>query len=161
MRCRQRQELIARYQSAVRAYDGAVDAFGENESDPAWQRAELARKECDSARAELLHHEHDHGCVTWPPGANGSGQLGSGSQNGPIARIVNLFDVRTEGWEATQVVADGQLPAGKLAYQLSKENGAGEWIVDPTDLAERRHDGAELRYTEAGLKILREEGLEM
>jgi len=66
MPCDQWCRLLERYRGAVSNYDEAANdlscvlgaAFNET-----WQRAKQARKRSDNCRAELLHHEHDHGCL--------------------------------------------------------------------------------------------------
>jgi hypothetical protein len=67
MPCDQWGTLLERYRSAVSKYDESVRglslvpgaAFNET-----WQRAEQARKHSGDCRADLLHHEHDHACLT-------------------------------------------------------------------------------------------------
>jgi hypothetical protein len=59
-------KLLERYRSAVTTYDEAAHdlsgvpggAFNET-----WQRAEQARKQSESCRADLLQHEHEHACI--------------------------------------------------------------------------------------------------
>jgi hypothetical protein len=65
MRCDEWRNLVVCYLTAVHAYSAAVDRLSvETDADfnEAWQQAESARKNTDTARATLLHHEHDHAC---------------------------------------------------------------------------------------------------
>ena len=66
MPCDEWCRRLDRYRSAVSIYAEAASnlsrvpgaAFNET-----WQRAEQARKQSESCRADLLHHEHDHACL--------------------------------------------------------------------------------------------------
>ena len=65
MPCQQWFDLVEKYRSAVHFYGTAVDEFRacpEPEFEGAWQRAEVARKNVDHARAALLVHERHHTC---------------------------------------------------------------------------------------------------
>ena len=69
MPCREWSRCLENYQSAVQTYGEAV--FGLSDGDGpefsrSWQLAERARKNSDAARAALLDHEHDHGCMLVP-----------------------------------------------------------------------------------------------
>jgi len=66
-----------------------------------------------------------------------------------------------ETWEPIEASVRAPAPAGALAYEYSESPVRAGWITDPEDLNARRQRGAALRYTDAGLAILREEGLEM
>lgn len=75
MPCEEWGRLVERYRSAVNTYNDAVKTMGIlpgaafNET---WQWTERTRMKCDHCRADLLHHEHDHGCleVGLPNGKN-------------------------------------------------------------------------------------------
>ena len=57
---------MEKYRNAVRAYYEAVFGLScvpGSEFNQAWQVADGARKNSDSARAALLAHEHDHACL--------------------------------------------------------------------------------------------------
>jgi len=66
MPCDQWCRFLEMYRRAVNRYDEAANdlslvlgsAFNQT-----WQRAEQARKHSENCRADLLHHEHDHGCL--------------------------------------------------------------------------------------------------
>ena len=67
MRCSDWHRLLNRYRRAVGYYREAVDALGylsDGEFNEAWHRSERARKNAESARADLLDHEHVHGCFS-------------------------------------------------------------------------------------------------
>jgi hypothetical protein len=66
MPCDEWCRLVERYRSAVATYSEAVRALGVLPGpafNEVWQRVERARFKCDRGRADLLHHEHDHGCL--------------------------------------------------------------------------------------------------
>ena len=149
MSCTERQKLVGLYQAAVRAYHEAADSLETDVFTEAWQRAELERKKANSARAELLHHERVHACS-------------SGSRtNSSVFGTLSLFSVDRERWEPFEVAACGQPPAGALAYKILLGREGGQWVIDPQELNGRQPQVAELHLTEAGLKALRESGLEM
>ena len=67
MPCDEWCKCVEGYRRAVQVYDKAVLVLARapgSEFDQSWQRAEDARKNADSARSELLAHEHGHGCQT-------------------------------------------------------------------------------------------------
>jgi hypothetical protein len=70
MPCDHWYRLLERYRSAARLYCKAVDFLDTPDFDTAWHSAEAALKNCRAARALLLDHEHDHGCVVndWEAG---------------------------------------------------------------------------------------------
>ena len=65
MPCDEWSWILYQYRSAVRIYSDAAGALGvavnigfcKN-----WESSEDARKACGKFRAELLEHEHKHGC---------------------------------------------------------------------------------------------------
>ena len=61
MPCDDWQILLEWYRLAIHDYHQAADAL--DTTDAAWQRAEMARRRVGIARAEILHHEHEHGCL--------------------------------------------------------------------------------------------------
>jgi hypothetical protein len=70
MPCDHWYRLLERYRGAAKAYCKSVDRLESPDFDPAWHSAEAALKDCRVARAVLMDHEHDHGCVTgeWEAG---------------------------------------------------------------------------------------------
>ena len=66
MPCDEWCKFVELYRNAVSAYNVAVNkvnplpgaAFTES-----WQRAERLRTQANNCRADLLHHEHEHGCL--------------------------------------------------------------------------------------------------
>jgi len=66
MPCDEWSRLVQRYRGAVNTYNEAVTALGVlpgTAFNEIWQRAERTRTKCDRCRADLLHHEHYHGCL--------------------------------------------------------------------------------------------------
>ena len=86
MPCEEWCKLLELYRNAVSAYNVAVNkvnplpgaAFTDS-----WQRAEHLRKQANNGRADLLHHEHDHGCLA-------DGHL-LGSKQVPAANIEDFI----------------------------------------------------------------------
>jgi hypothetical protein len=77
MPCDEWSNRVEKYRNAVRAYYEAVFGLScvpGSEFNQAWQLADRARKNSDSARAALLAHEHDHACLL-PVGAGNMGGL--------------------------------------------------------------------------------------
>jgi hypothetical protein len=64
--CQEWQDILDQYRIAAQAHSEAVAALtylpGAGFAE-AWLRAERARKTCDSYRAQLLDHEHNHACL--------------------------------------------------------------------------------------------------
>lgn len=111
----------------------------------------LVRLSCEGAEGAIQTHQERHGC-----------------REGHATRAeMKLFNVTTEHWEPVTTAVYGHPPYGALAYEASRKTGGDGkassegWIIDPRDLEIKRHTGTALFYTEAGLKLLREEGLEM
>jgi hypothetical protein len=76
MPCNEWCRLVEGYRSAVNSYNDAVKALSALPGatfNEVWHRAERARTKSDRCRADLLHHEHDHGCLR-------SGQLDGDKQ---------------------------------------------------------------------------------
>ena len=167
MPCTEWRRLVDSYRTAVHAYDQAVADLADGSDvrfEQAWQRAETARKDADGARADLLLHEHEHACVHWSDTDETASAVTSNYQirEGRLdTATVRLFNVNTESWETIEAAVHGQPPSGALAYQPSQTPDTAQWIIDPKDFKESRERGAGLLYTEAGLKILRDDGLEM
>jgi hypothetical protein len=167
MSCTEWRRLVMSYRAAVHAYDKAVAELADGSDvplDQAWQRAETARRDADSARADLIQHEHEHACGAGSAANETATAAMSNYQlrEGPLeTAAVRLFNVNTECWETIEAAVHGQPPSGALAYQSSQTPHTAQWIIDPQDFKERRQHGAGLLYTEAGLKILRDDGLEM
>jgi len=70
MPCNDWSALLERYRAAVKAYNAAVEdleAIPGPRFNDSWHRAEVARTEVGISRAALLHHEHEHGCLTSGP----------------------------------------------------------------------------------------------
>jgi len=70
MPCGEWCRLDERYRAAVYAYNEAAKALGVlpgTAFNEVWQRAERARAKCNRDRADLLHHEHAHGCLEVAP----------------------------------------------------------------------------------------------
>ena len=69
MPCEEWSWILYQYRSAVRIYSDATGALGvavnigfcKN-----WELSEDARKACGRLRADLLEHEHRHGCRVTP-----------------------------------------------------------------------------------------------
>jgi hypothetical protein len=67
MPCDEWATLLDRYRRAVSSYDEAVNGLSALQDalfNAKWQQAEQARKQSDGCRADLLHHEHDHACLS-------------------------------------------------------------------------------------------------
>jgi hypothetical protein len=67
MPCEDWHHLLRQYRSAVKDYYEAVeslDTVRDVQFDETWHRAERARSQAGSFRAALLHHEHEHECLT-------------------------------------------------------------------------------------------------
>ncbi len=65
-RCEDWNRILTLYRYSVQEYSDAVGSLtglSTGGFSDAWLRAETARKSCDSLRAELLDHEHQHSCV--------------------------------------------------------------------------------------------------
>jgi hypothetical protein len=154
--CIELRQFVEKYQAAVHRYGNALDGLKSEGTAAAWQRAEKARTHAENARSGLLDHERNHGCATWLE-ARQNEQL---PQNA-AERTLKLFNLNTEMWEPIEASVRAPAPAGALAYEYSESPVRAGWITDPEDLNARRQRGAALRYTDAGLAILREEGLEM
>jgi hypothetical protein len=81
MLCKEWYELVERYRAAVNAYNDAAKALSDSPGTAfteKWQRAERARTKCNRGRAELLDHEHAHGCL------EGQQTYGNRQTNGSI-----------------------------------------------------------------------------
>jgi hypothetical protein len=66
MLCKEWCELVERYRAAVNVYNDAANALSDSPGTTftdKWQRAERARTKCSRDRADLLDHEHAHGCL--------------------------------------------------------------------------------------------------
>lgn len=66
MPCDEWCRLVEGYRNAVDSYNEAVKDLSFMPGAPfneVWHRTERARTKSDRSRAELLHHEHDHGCL--------------------------------------------------------------------------------------------------
>jgi len=105
----------------------------------------LVRLSCEAALQAIDIHQTKHGC--W--------------EEDLAIENVRLFNVKAEHWETVSTAVHGHPPKGALAYHPAETPESAYWIVDRQDLAAKLDAGATLRYTEAGLNILREEGLEM
>ena len=106
---------------------------------------QMARLGCEAALRAIEVHQTAHGC---------------GEEDLAI-EVVRLFNVGSEHWEQVETAVHGHPPKGALGYHPAETPEGTYWIVDRSDLQEKLRAGAALRYTEAGLNILREEGLEM
>jgi hypothetical protein len=155
--CIELRQFVEKYQAAVHKYGNALDGLKSEGTAAAWRRAEKARTHAENARSGLLDHERNHGCATWLEAKQNGPQLPQNAQE----RTLKLFNLDTETWEPIQASVRAPAPAGALAYEYSESPVRAGWITDPEDLNARRQGGAALRYTDAGLAILREEGLEM
>jgi hypothetical protein len=65
-RCEDWNRILNMYRFSVQEYSeavGSLPGLSTARFSEAWLRAEIARKSCDSLRAELLDHEHQHSCV--------------------------------------------------------------------------------------------------
>ncbi|MEI9814756.1 MAG: hypothetical protein WDO18_19905 [Acidobacteriota bacterium] len=144
------------YRAAVQAYHEAGSSFDLTAFHDALQRMELARNQAETARTALLRHEHLH-MASDRPKVRESGT----DQITIIGSTVALFNVGTEHWDLFEIGVCGPPPTGALAYMPSRGNETGQWIVDPQELSDREKQNAKLFFTEAGLAILREAGLEM
>jgi hypothetical protein len=70
MACNDWSELVERYRAAVKAYYDAVASLTDEPGrafNEIWHCAEVARSEAGISRAALLHHEHNHCCLTAHP----------------------------------------------------------------------------------------------
>jgi hypothetical protein len=70
--CAEWSAILKAYQNAVNAHSKAVLALGPPhplDFAGAWLRAEITRKDSETLRAELLDHEHHHGCFVNSPAA--------------------------------------------------------------------------------------------
>jgi len=70
MACNDWSSLVERYRAAVKAYHEAVASLTDvpgREFNDMWRRAEVARTEAGLSRDALLHHEHNHGCLSGAP----------------------------------------------------------------------------------------------
>jgi hypothetical protein len=122
----------------------------------ALQRSERARNQVEAARAALFKHED------LPLESGGSKMKGTGSDSSVlVGSSVALFNVNTERWVLFEISESGQPPEGALAYAPLPGRERGEWIVDMQEMSDRERQNVKLYYTEAGLAILREAGLEM
>jgi hypothetical protein len=75
--------LVERYRSSVHTYNEAVRGLGALPGavfNEVWQRAERARAKCNRDRADLLHHEHVHGCLEVEQPAGNRQTSGKGSE---------------------------------------------------------------------------------
>lgn len=63
MPCGEWYELLERYRRATKAYSRAAEHLGGSDFHAAWHSAEVALKDCRTARSTLLDHEHDHSCT--------------------------------------------------------------------------------------------------
>ena len=140
------KETIAEADAALsmpRAPNGREQAAGDR--DVLATALKLVRLSCEGAAAAITTHQDKHGC-----------------REGHATRAeMKLFNVTTEHWEPVTTAVYGHPPYGALAYEASRKASGDGWIIDPRDLEIKRHTGTALYYTEAGLKLLREEGLEM
>ena len=167
MSCTEWWRLVGSFRAAVHAYDKAVAELADGSDvalDQAWRSAETARRDAESARADLMQHKHEHACVAWSDTNETASAAMSNYQltEGPLdIAAVRLFNVNTESWETIEAAVHGEPPSGALAYQSSQPPDTAQWIIDPKDFKESRQRGAVLLYTEAGLKLLRDDGLEM
>ncbi len=64
MPCEQWYRLLERYRRAAKLYSTAVERLKGADFNQGWGSAEAALKNCGSARAVLLDHEHDHACAS-------------------------------------------------------------------------------------------------
>ncbi len=156
MPLQERQRLLRAYRAAIQAYHEAGASFEDATFHDALHRTELARSRVEAARIALLKHEHLHvaslGPRTAEPEADAVAMIGS---------TVALFNVATEHWDLFEIAVSGPPPAGALAYAPQPGNERGRWITDPRDMSAYEEQNVKLYFTEAGLAILREAGLEM
>ena len=152
----ERQRLLRAYRAAVQAYYEAGASFDEATFHDALQRTELARKQVETARAALLKHEHLHVASIGPVVKDAEPD-----RIVIIGSTVALFNVSTEHWDLFEIAVSGAPPAGALAYAPLPGNERGQWIIDRQEMSDREKQNVKLYFTEAGLTILREAGLEM
>lgn len=150
----QRQKLLLAYRSAVHAYNEALATFDESNFHHSLKRTERCRAQAEAARRELLHHEHLNVDLLDPkqPEPNRIVIIGS---------TVSLFNLSTGHWDLFELSVTGHPPSDALAYAPSPANDPGEWISDSDIFDQRQRENVRLYFTESGLAILREAGLEM
>ena len=156
MSLEERQRLLRAYRAAVQAYHEASVGFDEAAFRDSLQRTELARNQAEITRAALLKHEHLGAIFSGPKAKEESPNriVITGS-------TVHLFNVNTERWVLFEITECGPPPHGAMAYAALPEHQRGDWIVGAQELSEQEGRKAKLYYTEAGLAVLREAGLEM
>jgi hypothetical protein len=150
----ERQRLLLAYRAAVQSYHEATARFDESMFHDSLHRTEKARQKAEAARAALLKHEHLNidalGRMPTPSEPKRTVVIGS---------TVALFNLSTGHWDLFEVALTGPPPTEALAYAAAPANETGQWISDAQEMDERQNE--KLFFTEAGLTILREAGLEM
>jgi hypothetical protein len=85
MPCEEWTGLLECYRTAVDAYNEATKALNAPPGaafNATWQQAERARAKSNGCRADLMHHEHSHGCLGVPqPSAS---KRASGKKDGEL-----------------------------------------------------------------------------
>lgn len=149
----ERQRLLRAYRAAVQAYHEAGAKFDESTFQESLQRMERARNQAETARVALLTHEH------LPLGS--AAKDASASPVAMNGSTVMLFNIDTERWVLFDIGECGPPPERALAYAPEPGHKQGEWVADAREMNSRERQHVKLYYTEAGLAILREAGLEM
>lgn len=149
----ERQRLLRAYRAAVQAYHEAASSFDESRFHDSLHRTELARNRTETARAALLRHEHMHVDSLTPKPKDDANRIVI------IGSTVSLFNLSTGHWDLFELAISGQPPADALAYAPAPGSEPGQWITDTQEMNDRQNE--KLFFTEAGLSILREAGLEM
>jgi hypothetical protein len=151
----ERQRFVRAYRAAVQAYNEAGAGFDTLTFHDALHQMESARNKVEAARVVLLKHEN----LYVDPAAKAKDAGTNRAANG--SSTVVLFNVDTERWVIFESVECGPPPEGALAYAAMPDHQRGEWIADAREMSARENQNMKLYYTEAGLALLREAGLEM
>ncbi len=149
----ERQRLLRAYRAAVQAYHEAAASFDESRFQDSLHHTELARNRTETARAALLRHEHMHVDSLTPKPKDDANRIVI------IGSTVSLFNLNSGHWDLFELAISGQPPADALAYAPSHGSEPGDWITDAREMDRRQNE--KLFFTEAGLAILRDNGLEM
>ncbi len=150
----ERERLLRAYRAAIQTYHEASASFDEAMFRDSLLRTERARSQVETARAALFRHEN------LPLESRGA-KVGEASGSTALGSTVPLFNVDTERWVLFEIAECGSPPEGALAYAPAPGHQRGEWVADVEEMSARERRNVKLYYTEAGLAILREAGLEM
>ena len=148
----ERDRLLRAYRAAVHNYNESFANFDELRFHDSLQRTERALNQVEAAREALLKHEHRNVDAIGPqhkPRVPGRIVI--------VGSTVSLFELTTGHWELFEIGAVGHPPADALAYAP----GGNVWITDVQDMNDRQNQHTTMYFTEAGLAILRDAGLEM